>query len=78
VEANVVAEMEYVGLRVGYLPALGDPWLDLEVLVAMNESVEDELAYALGLCVGSDTGIEVERAALNEHDDGIRRRFTRA
>ena len=43
-EPDVVTEMEDVGLRIGYFPALGNPWAELEVLVAMNKSVEEELS----------------------------------
>ena len=62
-----MAQMKDVGERIGNLPALGQPRLQLEVIVAPQQSFEDQLADALRLGIGPDARIEVERRALDQH-----------
>jgi len=63
--------VEDVGQGVGHLPALGQAGLQLEVLVAGEQAVKEQLIDALRLGVGADPRIEVRRAALDDHDQCV-------
>ena len=64
--------MEDVGQRVGKLPALGQAGLQLEVLVAGEQAVEEQLVDAFRLRVGPDARVEVGGAALDDHHQRLR------
>src|SRR5436190_15117500 len=63
--------MKHVGQRIGILPSLCQAGKDIEMIVAPQKRVEDQLVDALRLRIGADTGIEVRRTALDHHDDGV-------
>ena len=78
VEANTVMQMKNVGLRIGDLPTLGQPWLQLEVIVAADQRVEEKLVDSLRLRIDADTGVEVGWAALDDHHQRVGIGFARA
>ena len=63
--------MEDVRLRIGNFPPLGEPRLELEVLVAAHERVEQQLVDALGLRIDADARVKVRGAAFDEDDDRV-------
>ncbi len=71
VEMDAGAEVKNPGKGVRSLPAGGEEGLKAEVLVAANECVEEQGVDVLGLGVGTDAGIEVGGAGLDEHGDGV-------
>ena len=71
-EANSGAQMKDVGQGIGNLPALGKSRLQVEVLVAVDQTIEEQLVDALGIGVDPDAGIEIERAGLDDQGDGLR------
>ena len=62
--------MEAEGEWVGLLPGVGEGGGEVEVRVAGDEAVEEELVDVLGLGVDADAGIEVGGAGLDEKGDG--------
>ena len=63
--------MEDVGFRIEDLPRIGEERFQLEVLIAADKRVEEQVANALGLSIESDARVEVGRAVLDDHDDGV-------
>ena len=63
--------MEDVSERVRDLPALGEAGLQIEMLVTLEERIEEQHVNALGKAIGTNAGIEVGRAALDDHDQGV-------
>ena len=47
VKMDSLAQMENISLGIGNLPLLRHPWLHVEVLVAMDQRIEDQLVNAL-------------------------------
>ena len=72
-----MVQVKDVGLRIGNLPAIGQPWLQLKVLIAANQRVEEQVVNALGLRIDSNPRIEIGGAALDDHyqrvGDGLAR-----
>ena len=68
---HAVVQMEDIGQRIGNIPAFGQAGGDVEMVVAGQQVVEDEVVDALGLRVQADAGIEVGRAALDDHHQGV-------
>ncbi len=71
VEVDAGAEVKDPGERVGAVPGGGEPGLEVEVLVLVDESVVDERADALGLGVGALAQVEVVGRAFDEEADGV-------
>ena len=68
-EFDSAAQVKDVGERVGRLPALCQPGLDVEVFVAADERVEDQRVDVLRLAVSANARIEISRTALDDHYD---------
>jgi hypothetical protein len=66
VEADIRAKVEGPGVGVGVIPGGGEPGLEVEVVVAVDERVVEEGADALGLGVGALAEVEVVGAAFDE------------
>ena len=64
-------QMKNVGQRIGNLPALGQSGLNVEVLVARQQRVEEEFVDALRLPVDAHARIEIRGAALDDHDQRV-------
>ena len=64
--------MKDVGERIGSLPSLGEHGLDVEVMIACQQRVEEQFVNALRLCIDTNPRIEVQRAALDDHHQGVR------
>jgi hypothetical protein len=60
-------QMENVGQRIGNLPTLCQTGLNVEMLVASQQGVEDKFVNALRLAIDPNSRIEVRRAALDNH-----------
>ncbi len=71
VKPNAMMQMEDVGLRIGNLPTFGQPRLQVEVLVAADERIEEQFVNALRLRVNPDTRIEIGGAALDDHHQRV-------
>ena len=71
VKANAVMQVKDVGLRIGNLPAVGQPGLQVEMVVATNQRVEEQLVDAFRLGVHANPRIEVGGAALDDHDQRV-------
>ena len=71
VKLHPVMQMKNVGQRIGNVPAFGQAGRDVQVGVAGEQVVEDEVVNALGLRVEANARIEVRRAALDDHDQSI-------
>ena len=72
-KTNAMAKMEDVGARVGHVPLLGQPRLDVEMLITMHQRIEDQLINALRLGVGADTRIKIGGTKLNDHHQRVGR-----
>src|SRR5271165_4517969 len=73
-----LAEVEHVCLRIGYLPRIGQPGFQVEVLIAPHQRIEQQLSDSLRLSVKPNSRIEIGGAALDDHDDGVWIWLTRA
>ena len=71
VKRHAAMEVEDVGQRIGNLPALGQPGLHVEMLIASEQRVEEKLVNALRLRVDPNSRIEIRRTALNNHDQRV-------
>jgi hypothetical protein len=65
-------QVKDVGERVRVVPALGQPGLQLVVLIFFDQRIEDEHVNALGLRIHTHARIEAGGAGFDEHDGGIR------
>jgi hypothetical protein len=63
--------MKNVSKRIANLPTIGDPRLEIEVLVFAYERVEEQLVDALGKGVCADARIEVSGTRLDNYRDGL-------
>src|SRR5579871_398110 len=72
---NTLAKMKNIRERVWCFTVLGKTWLNIQMIVASEQSVKDKFINSLGLRVESHTRVKVRRAAFNHHDQyfGIRR-----
>lgn len=61
VKVNAAAQMKDPGQRIGALPACGEPWLEVEVVVFFYKCVVDQCADTLGLSVGALAQVEIVR-----------------
>ena len=66
-KGHTVMQMEDVGKRIGNLPTLGQSRLNVEVLVARQQRVEDKLVNALRLRIEAHPRIKVGGTALDNH-----------
>ena len=64
-------QVKDVGQRIQNLPALGQPGLNIEVLVTRQQRVEEEFVDALRLPVDSDARVEIGRAAFDDHHQRV-------
>ncbi len=71
VKAHAVVQMKDVGQRIGNFPALRQPGLQVEVIVAADQGIEEQLVDALRLRVDADARIEVDGTALDDHDQRV-------
>src|SRR5271157_3477673 len=71
VKAHTGMQVEDVGLRIGNFPIVSQPRLQVEVLIAPDEGIEEQLVNPLRLRVNPDPGIEVGRAAFDDHDQRV-------
>src|SRR5664280_74193 len=71
VKMYVMAQVKDVRQGIGDLPLLGQRRLEIEMFIAAHERVEKQLVDALGLGVEADAGIEIGRAALDDHDQRV-------
>ena len=71
VKFDVVAEVEDVGERIGDFPAFGESGRDVEMIVAIQQSVENKFVNSLGLRVDAYARIEIGGAALDDHDERV-------
>src|SRR5690348_15568002 len=60
-------QVKHVCLRIGNVPPLRQPGLQVEMLVAVNQRVEKEFVNALRVRVDTDSRVEVGWAALDDH-----------
>ena len=72
VKFDTVMQVEDIGAGVGDLPAFGESWSDVQVFVAGEEVVEDQVVDAFGIGVDPDAGIEVGGAAFDDHYKGFK------
>jgi hypothetical protein len=67
--------MEDIGSRIRNLPPLGQPRLNIEVIIAGEQIIEEQVVNAFGLRIQSHARIEIRGTALNNHHQGFRVRF---
>jgi len=60
-------KVEDISSRIRYLPAFGQPGLNVEVIIAREQIVEEQVVNAFGIRVQPHSGIEIGGAALNDH-----------
>jgi hypothetical protein len=70
VEAYALTQMEDERSNVGLIPALCEGGGEVEARVPGDEAIEDQLVDMFRLAVGSDAGIEIGWAAVDEEDHG--------
>ena len=66
-ETDTVAEMEDVGEWVWGFPAFGETRLHVEVLIAAQQGVENQLVDALRWAVRAHARVQISWAALDDH-----------
>ena len=66
-----MTQVKDVGERIGDLPLLGKRWLEIEVFVAAHQGVKDQFVDAFRLRIETHPGVEVGRAALDDHDQRV-------
>ena len=71
VKANAVMQMKNVGLRIGNFPAVGQPGLQVKVIVAADQRIEEQIVDAFRLRVHADARIEIGGTALDDHDQRV-------
>ena len=71
VELNARMQVEDVSERIGNLPALRQSRLDVEMVVARQQRVEEKFVNALGLPVDAHSRVQIRGAALNNHDQRV-------
>ena len=69
-KAHTVMQVEDVSQRIGNLPTFSKRG-HVQVIVAGEQVVEDQVVDPLRLSVEADAGIEVGRAAFDDHDQGV-------
>ncbi|HKS83074.1 MAG TPA: hypothetical protein VJR23_16340 [Candidatus Acidoferrales bacterium] len=65
-----MTEMKDVGLRVGHFPFFGEIGGEVEMVVALEETVEEEEVDMRGEGVGADARIEIGGHGFEEEVDG--------
>jgi hypothetical protein len=74
-EFHVMSQMEDIRQRLGNVPALRDPGMQIEMFVAVEKGVKEQLAYAFGLGINAHARIKVRGTALDNHHQRICRRL---
>src|SRR5262249_19526777 len=72
-KSDAVAQVKHVGFWIGNFPAFCQPGLDIQVLVAIEQIVEDELVDAFRKCINPHARVEIRGAALDDHDQSLGR-----
>ena len=65
-------DVEYVGQRIGNLPALRERWRHVQMLIAIKEIIEHQRVDALGPPVDPNSRIKIGGAALDNHHQRVR------
>src|SRR5437763_6756926 len=71
VELHSTVKVKDVSQRIGNVPAFGERRLDVQVLVTIEQVVEQQGIDTLRLRVYPNSRIEIGRAALDDHDQGV-------
>src|ERR1700746_3891590 len=64
-------EVKDVRQRVGDIPAIGQAWFDVEVFIAIQQIVEQEIVDTLRGGVDAHAWIQIRRAALDDHHQRV-------
>jgi hypothetical protein len=64
-------QVEYVRKRIGILPALGQAWLNIEMLITSEKIIEQQVIDALGIGIQSYAGIQIRGTVLDDHDQRV-------
>src|SRR5438105_8573250 len=71
-------KVKNVSERIGVLPFFGKCRQKVEVIVAPEQCIEDQLVNALRLSIGSDPRVQVRGAVFDQHHHRVRIRRMRA
>jgi len=77
-ELDPVMQMKNISLGIRYFPSLRESRRDAQVLVAGKQIVKEKAVDALGIRIQSHPRIEVRRATLDDHHQGVGIRFAAA
>jgi len=72
VKSYAAMQMENVGQGIRNLPTLGQSGLNIQMLVARQQRVEEEFTNALRLRINPDSRIEIRGTAFNDHHESVR------
>jgi hypothetical protein len=72
VESNAAVKVKDVGERIRHFPSFRQAWLNVQMLIAGQQSIEEKLANPLRLRIKTNAWVEIRGTALDDHDKSVR------